>query len=356
MFHHGIKDGGLGRFQVFSLAAVFLTVCAEPSDGREGVEGDPALFDLVKAAQTRNLELDAYKQGRLEFSVVFQYPSSPGHDAPRPVRVRGQVTWKGDDHALWAFRAQDPDKVAFGVPLTADLEDVPLQYLMLNGDKLYGYNFRANNLYIRPFNGVHGISDLLDVMPRAHWFRCCPPHHIPGRPWIESIGPAAPVVRPGDTLSIERDGDFVRQTRVQPNGSTSTTTFSLEWDGNIVSHRYFDSERNAVSKLIRYEWGRVPSGVCVLKSCEAKEFKPGSETEVDWSYQLEIESVELDRPVFASEVSPEALLSMLPSDVVIDDDVTGKRYYANRDVKLPQSRFDQLAEIVSSEGFLKKED
>jgi riboflavin synthase len=68
-----------------------------------------ALYELVKAAQARNRDLAAYREGRLSFTVEYHPSYQPILKKDfHAVQIRGQVIWKGDD-ALWIYRARDPD-------------------------------------------------------------------------------------------------------------------------------------------------------------------------------------------------------------------------------------------------------
>lgn len=313
-----------------------------------------ALYELIRAAQARNLDSPEYDEGRIAFTVEYQPPSSDRFGSFRPVRLRGRLTWRGRN-GLWFFQAQDPDKYCFGVDLIEEVENAPKQYQLIIGSKVHAYNNNTNVLYIKPYNGSTATSFLLDVMPLSNWFRCCPPNHEDGRPWIEMIGPSAPVMSPGDSMSIVRDGQLIHQTRTLDVGGTVTTTFSLQWDGNVVRNHFTGAGQRVKSSLVTYEWGRDRSGSCVLKRCEAKEFEPGSDTEVRRSYTLTIDSVDLERPVRASEISFAAFLSMLPHDVLVKDSVSNKQYYPNPGVNPSRLRFDRLAEVIANEGFLDKD-
>lgn len=320
---------------------------------RADVASDAALYDLLKAAQARNMDPGASRQGRISFAVDYRPCPLPG--APREpsvVRVRGQIVWR-DDRTLWVFRAQSPEMYGFGIPLTAELDAAPTLYYLTIKEKSYTYNPLTNVLFVRAYrDGRHAASSLLEVRPLTNWFVFIAPHHLDGRPWLEMIGPDAPAVQPEDVVTIGRDGDVVRQVRTLDNGSVQTVDFSLAWDGNVVRCEFDDRGPSPSPRSVRYDWARTASGRCVLKRCQAARTNGRRGGAVE-TYDLTIESVDLDRPVRASEVSEAALMALLPRDVLIEDEIADRQYLLNPGSRSGLPPFDRLAEEIAKDGFLR---
>lgn len=337
-------------FRIFAFMASILV-----SDHGAVADDAVALYDLVRAAQSKNGDNDAYKQGQIAFAVEYQPPEHPKYGAFRPVEIRGRVMWSDDD-ALWIYKAKDPDKFVHSEHLRTSLENSPTRYLMINNkDNYYAYNIHYNKLFIKKVKGSSTVDFLLDVMPASNWFMCCAPEHKGGRPWIEMIGPSSPVMKPNDSISIIRDGSLIRQTRMLSNGAVSTTSFSLDWDGNVVQHNFVPGGRNPEIRSCVYEWDRSPAGVCVLRRCVSQQFKAGSDKETNYKYDLKIESIDLKKKIRSSDLSLPALLSLLPRDVYINDQITHKGYYPNKNLRISTNKLDTAAEVIAREGFLARE-
>lgn len=324
------------------------------SAGGQQAEPDEDLYNLILAAQVRNLEAPEYRDGRLDFTLEYQGPSSPLRPNPRPVRMRGKTIWKGEK-SLKVFQAEDPDKSVFGSPLEAELATAPTEYALFDGSSTFSYNQRTNTLHISSSPGSFHAWSLIDVDPHSLWFRCRFPNSGSGRGWIEMFKRSGPVIGPEDRISIDREGDHILHTRTMTDGGTSTITFSLQWDGNVVHSRYSGANRDERDIELSYEWGRDEDGLCILKRYEFKEFEPRSDTKLHQSLSITLDSVDLRRPVSAGDVSPRSLIAMLPRDVFVNDRIAGKRYFPNPGVKPPRIEFDRLAEIVAGEGFLVKD-
>ncbi|MEW4568808.1 hypothetical protein AB1L88_13160 [Tautonia sp. JC769] len=324
-------------------------------EGREPSPIEDELYQLIMAAQVLNLESPDYQEGRLDFDIEYQPPPAPHNLNPQPVRARGKTIWKGET-SLWVYRAQAPDeRNVFGSPLVEALESAPTQYFLFDRKQTYAYNHKTNTLHrSRRVSEYHSLH-VLNVNPHDLWFRCRSPVPSSGRSWAEMIARGGPVIGPGDRVSIAREGGHIRHTREIADGGTSTITFSLQWDGNVVHSRYSGANRDERDVERSYEWGRDEDGLCILKRYEFKEFEPGSDTKLHQSLSITLDSVDLRRPVSAGDVSPRSLIAMLPRDVFINDRIAGKRYFPNPGVKPPRIEFDRLAEIVAGEGFLVKD-
>jgi len=260
-------------------------------------------------------------------------------------RAEVRVTWKGEA-ALWTYRLGSLSDREFSD------DGEPLSYAFRNQKIFCVYFPRLNTLYVNPNDaGVTYATEVyLEVIPPGSWFGCYPPHHVGRSMWAEMIGPGSRAMRPGASVTVGRDGDVVRQVRTDPEGGTMTTDFSLKWDGNVIRNDYAGDPQGPLE--LEYEWMRSPTGRCLLKRYEMRRHAPDRGSSVVERYSIEVESVNLERPVGSSQCSFEALMSLLPHDVYVVDYVEDKHYFPNTRVGVLDEELGKLAEVVASQGFL----
>ncbi len=310
-----------------------------------------ATYEWLRDAQSTNAA--AFPRGLMSFEVTLRL-SKPKD----PIKLVGTLIWD-EDSAFWTYKISDPDKQVTGTwDRKLPVEQSRTEYLLLSKQKLYSYNAYTNTLFVDPFeklrDGGAGFF-LWALIPRWHWYHCCPPHHVDGRLWLDMIGPQSRALHPNSKLTVERleNGQF-RQIRDDGAIGQLVILFSPAVGGNVVGSTYKSKRSNGRDRRGTYTWHKLDDGRCFLESCEFTNFAPGRPTEVEEEYQLKITSFEPDPDTSESRISLDALKGFLPRDTKVHDRVIGKRYALFPSARQNAGAFDSFSAELRSRGFLKR--
>ena len=275
-------------------------------------------------------------------------------------QLHATIIWNADN-TFWIYRLSDPTGTFTINSEAFDIARAPTGYLLRRGTAYYSYIGATNMVLVHDFpsDRLPPKIALMDVTPAVTWFRCCPPDLM--RPWSEVIGRDSPAQAAGSTIVLRRSGnDKVIQTRSDPDGGVSETTFSLEFGANVIGHRYLGTNPKARSSHGRYKWRKARDGVCTLDECEFTKSQPGKPDSPDRTYHLNIDYIDLEPPA-ANSFDLQTLMSYLPEDCIIQDQrssVTkviphpGGPKASDRD-RTSQTKLDQLSKDLRARGFLK---
>jgi len=309
------------------------------------LEGDPALVEYLRDAQTSNLA--SLRSGKMKVAVKLT-------NDDQIAELEADLEWAGSD-IHWKYRLSDPDGLfEQGKRQAGPLSELPWEYMMITSDKIYMYVAQQRRLYIdyaKHFNFAY-----MELIPIHCWYRCCSPFlgHAGGRPWVEMIGPhpAFPPL-PGMKYRISREGgDVIRQIREDPDGGLLEAVFSVDLCGNVVRASYLSKSKTSPSFWLTQDWKRRSDGVCVLSSCDYREGFVPRRVDARFRYQLTVSGVDLVT-VPRSRFSLSAFTSLAPKNTIVQDRTTNRSSLINPEAPLPTSLLEELAKTVRSRGFAK---
>lgn len=341
------------------LLAAWLTIAQAPT-----LEGDARLVEVLRDAQETNRA--SLRSGFLRARLENYYRYNNGREAR--TSLEGEYRWDGA-RAAWKIRIVDPIHSQMvlsqaGRPaeeLTGpSVEDEQAtgsawDYLIRMDDRLVSYDHRLKFAAIVKRGSIPLY--FFEIGPQDAWFVCCPPNGSQGRPWLEMIGPH-PVVPDldGCRFSIGRiDADRIRQVRHDPDGGKLTTEFSMAAGGNVVAHSYTGGRRRDEGT---YRWQGLPDGRCVLRGWDFRYVNGPSPDLRELRSTLEVQEIDVARPVDPSHFSPEALFRRLPENVFLNDTITARRARINIKPVKPDTTKELLRLVprVQARGFAKRRD
>ena len=312
---------------------------------------DHTITEMIKDALATNATL--VRAGTTTFDVSRVVGGN------RPVRAVGTFTWKGDD-GLWTYRLTDPDSLVTGRgTYEKGIEEAPLGYRLLAGNRLYSYHASTNSLHISKFENFQESIDSFysfDLFPKILWDRCCPSFRGQGRLWTEMIGPNSPASQPNSTHEMIQISNLIyRRIRNDPGLGILTTDYSMEFAGHVVASDYQPSARDDASLQLRSEWRKV-GRAAVLVHCESKSTTPAGPRQYQATYTAQFDHTDVSTSVPNSKFSFEEFTKLLPRSTIVNDHIINKTYPLHKSDGTPDDLLKALAKKARSSGLSKSKE
>jgi hypothetical protein len=273
---------------------------------------------------------------------------------PALALAEGKMVWHGHD-AFWQVRFHDPDRTILSSEQTLPLDAAPEEMVLLLDGEFIHFRPDTNRVTITKYNKRHHRNTLLDVRPHSLWFHVFSPPHFDSFLLFDLIGPDSKAALPGDTLEVSKDGDLIVHKRTRADGPSSTMTFSLTNDGNLVENRTINQPGpNGLAMRATYDWGRAATGECYPKHYRHEQFLAGDQDNIRGYYSLEITSIDLSPRDRTAELTKEAMFARLPENVRVDDQIRKVNYALEPRATLSTRELDQLVPALQASGYLKR--
>jgi hypothetical protein len=309
----------------------------------QALEGDPRLYEMLRAAQKTNLA--RLNKGRFRAKVIADWQRGMHAEAKALVIFSGEKTYREYTHATSQPDPQGKQrKTQSGKQTVKMIEEPGLLTMYVPKVKLLQKLEDSKKTY----------PEELKLRPDQIWFS------LEGsRNWIEFLEPdtfAAEKFR--RVLRRESENIVVLEHTNRKTGGRIRIVFSLAQGGNVVSYERVPGDPSrAFSGAGSFEWKRHPSDVWYLHKLSYHYETPAANPKYTKKYSLEVTEFDPDLKIAPEQFSLSAL--QVPNGTFVEEwNSTGRNKTYYKGGKKPRKNIgailEELAKKLRSKGFAEK--
>jgi hypothetical protein len=298
--------------------------------GRVPIDGDPALLDMLLAAQHTNLA--AYPEGELTATVHTEW----GEDV---TDNEVSAAWQGSK-SYYKYRSTYAGQGGRPTTILGEMIEDSAKATAV-------FYVPVAKLLIRTLNGVHQPGNFVKIRPDPTWFGFEGERFF--ELWLDAAKIGSTPFKPTGGR-VERDGQLVTVTWKNDNGLTSRIACSLDYGGNVVS---VDSTPVTEGFSGALTWDRTKDGVLYARRIEYSRGEKNNPNSVKVTQVISIDSFSPKISYLGDRFSEVSL--GVPKRVRVEEYVGRKlvnRFrMGNAPRGLGQADFDLLIDSMRRSGF-----